>query len=75
MIANGIRLHYYRTGDGTKPAVVLCHGFSDSGLCWTPVARQLEADYDVIMLDARGHGLSESRWRTITLSSPWRRTW
>jgi pimeloyl-ACP methyl ester carboxylesterase len=59
VIANGIRIHYYRTGDGSKPAVVLCHGFSDSGLCWTPVARQLEADYDVIMLDARGHGLSE----------------
>jgi pimeloyl-ACP methyl ester carboxylesterase len=59
VFTNGIRMHYYRTG-GDKPAVVLAHGFSDSGLCWTPVAEALSADYDVIMIDARGHGLSEA---------------
>ena len=59
VIANGIRIHYYRTG-GDKPPVVLCHGYTDNGLCWTPIVRRLEADYDVIMLDARGHGLSEA---------------
>jgi N-formylmaleamate deformylase len=37
---------------------MLLHGFSDNGLCWLPVARDLEAQYDVIMPDARGHGLS-----------------
>jgi N-formylmaleamate deformylase len=57
--ANGIRLHYIRTGDGSKPPVVLAHGFSDDGLCWTPVAAALESDYDVVMVDARGHGKSE----------------
>ncbi len=60
VITNGMRMHYYRTGDGQKPPLVLCHGFSDSGLCWTPTARALEADYDVIMIDARGHGKSEA---------------
>ena len=55
---NGVQLHYYRTGDGTAPPLVLQHGFSDNGLCWTPTARDLEAEYDVIMPDARGHGLS-----------------
>lgn len=59
VIANGIRVHYYRTGAGDKPPVVLCHGFSDNGLCWLRVAQALEAKYDVIMIDARGHGLSE----------------
>jgi pimeloyl-ACP methyl ester carboxylesterase len=54
---NGVTLHYYRTG-GDKPPVVLAHGFSDNGLCWTPVAEILETDYDVIMPDARGHGRS-----------------
>jgi len=39
---------------------VLAHGFSDSGLCWTPVAEALEADYDLIMIDARGHGQSDA---------------
>lgn len=56
--ANGIHLHYYRTG-GDKPQIVLLHGVTDSGLCWTRIAKVLEADYDVIMLDARGHGLSD----------------
>jgi N-formylmaleamate deformylase len=55
---NGLRLHYTRTG-GDKPQVVLAHGFSDDGLCWTPVTEALEGDYDVIMVDARGHGRSE----------------
>lgn len=56
---NGVRIHYYRTGKGDKQPLVLVHGFSDNGLCWTPVARVLEADYDVIMPDMRAHGLSE----------------
>lgn len=56
---NGIQLHYTRTG-GDKPPVVLAHGFSDDGLCWTPVAEKLAADYDVIMVDARGHGCSDA---------------
>ncbi|MEZ4865435.1 MAG: alpha/beta hydrolase [Caldilineaceae bacterium] len=55
---NGLRLHYTRTG-GAKPPVILAHGFSDDGLCWTPVAQILAADYDVIMVDARGHGRSD----------------
>src|SRR5262245_60062606 len=58
--ANGITIHYYRTGNGDKPALVLSHGASDSGLCWTRLTRALEADYDVIMPDARGHGLSDA---------------
>lgn len=43
---NGIHLYYTRTG-GDKSAVVLAHGFSDDGLCWTPVAEVLEADYEM----------------------------
>ena len=57
--ANEISLHYYRTG-GNKPPIVLLHGFTDSGLCWPRIARVLEQEYDVIMVDARAHGLSES---------------
>lgn len=57
--ANGLKLHYYRTG-GDKPKVVLNHGVMDDGLCWTRVAKALEKDYEVIMVDARGHGKSAS---------------
>jgi len=58
--ANGIRLHYYRTGDGTKPPMVLLHGYTDAGLCWTDLAHEFEKDYDVIMMDYRGHGFSDA---------------
>lgn len=60
--SNGIRLHYSRVSDsdgGDKPALVLLHGFSDDGLCWSPIAEALSASHDVIMLDARGHGRSD----------------
>jgi pimeloyl-ACP methyl ester carboxylesterase len=58
VVANGIRLHYWRTG-GAKPPMVLAHGSSDDALCWTNLARELTDRYDVIMFDARGHGLSD----------------
>ncbi len=54
---NGFTTHYVRTGR-PGPALLLLHGLTDAGLCWTRVARELEADYDVIMADARGHGRS-----------------
>jgi N-formylmaleamate deformylase len=59
LLVNGVRLCYYRTGHGDKRPLVLVHGFSDNGLCWTPTARDLESTYDVIMPDMRAHGLSE----------------
>ena len=58
VMANGIRIHYWRTG-GDKPVLLMAHGFSDDGLCWTNLAKELENDYDIIMADARGHGLSD----------------
>ncbi|HCP63410.1 MAG TPA: hypothetical protein DIU09_02355 [Hyphomonadaceae bacterium] len=54
---SGGHLAYYRTG-GSGPALVLSHGLTDNGLCWSRVARALEADFDIVMLDARGHGTS-----------------
>jgi N-formylmaleamate deformylase len=57
--ANGISIHYLRTG-GVKPPLVLLHGLMGSGACWSPLARSLETDYDVVMPDARGHGNSSA---------------
>lgn len=53
----GLTFVYHRTGGG-KPPLVLCHGITDNGLCLTRVARELEDAFDVIMVDARGHGES-----------------
>jgi pimeloyl-ACP methyl ester carboxylesterase len=51
-------VHYYRTGSGAQPPIVLVHGFSDNGLCWRRAACALESVFDVIMIDARNHGQS-----------------
>jgi pimeloyl-ACP methyl ester carboxylesterase len=57
--ANGIRIHYWRTGGTNKPVLVMAHGSSDDALCWTNLTKELTDRYDVIMFDARGHGLSD----------------
>jgi len=56
--ANGIGQRYYRTG-GAKPTIALLHGFSENCQCWSRVAKALEDEYDLILLDARGHGRSD----------------
>jgi len=58
VMANGIRIHYWRTG-GDKPVMIMAHGSSDYGLCWTNLAKELSSDYDIILADARGHGFSD----------------
>ena len=60
---NGVRLHYHRTGSNTgvaKPTMVLLHGVTDSGLCWGRLATAVSDQYDLIMVDARGHGRSDA---------------
>lgn len=57
--ANGITIHYQRTG-GPKPPLVLLHGLTGNGACWSPLARALQAEFDVVMPDARGHGRSSA---------------
>ena len=57
--SNDSRISYLRTG-GEKPPVILLHGLMGSGACWTPLARALEGEFDVVMPDARGHGDSSA---------------
>ena len=40
---DGRKVQYYRAGAHGKPPVILLHGFTNSGLMWTPLARDLEA--------------------------------
>ncbi|TLZ25551.1 MAG: alpha/beta hydrolase [Gammaproteobacteria bacterium] len=53
---NGTSL-YVRVG-GKGPAVVLLHGFGDTGDMWGPLATELVKDHTVIVPDLRGMGLS-----------------
>lgn len=52
-------IHYLRTGGARRPLVLL-HGLTGNGACWSPLARSLEGEFDVVMPDARGHGKSST---------------
>jgi pimeloyl-ACP methyl ester carboxylesterase len=54
---NGTKL-YERIG-GKGPAVVLLHGYGETGDMWAPLAAKLARDHTVIVPDLRGMGLSE----------------
>lgn len=57
---NGIRVHYYHAKPAQgKPAMVMVHGVTDIGLSWSTLTLKLQDAYDIYMLDARGHGLSD----------------
>lgn len=57
--ANGIRIHYWRAANPGKTAMIFAHGSSDDGLCWTNFAKELARDYELYLVDARGHGLTD----------------
>ena len=53
---NGATYHV-RFG-GTGPAVVMLHGFADTGDMWAPLAGQMIAQHTLVIPDLRGMGLS-----------------
>ena len=53
---DGATIHV-RVG-GTGPAVLLLHGFGDTGDMWAPLAIDLARDHTVVIPDLRGMGLS-----------------
>src|SRR6266496_4304382 len=69
LFANGIHQHSYRTGS-ERPPLLLLHGFNEYRLTWLRTACELAQDYDIILLDARGHGLSSARRTTSSSRSP-----
>jgi len=54
--ANGTVIHVRVGGHG--PAVVMLHGFGETGDMWAPLAADLARDHTVIVPDLRGMGLS-----------------
>lgn len=45
---------------GSGPRLVLVHGFTQTSGSWGPVATSLEADHEVVRVDAPGHGQSSA---------------
>ena len=56
VVANGTTIHVRSGGSG--PAVVLLHGYGESGDMWVPLAIDLARDHTVVVPDLRGMGLS-----------------
>src|SRR3954451_1217218 len=48
-------IHVETTGSGS-PRLVLVHGFTQTGRSWGPIAGDLAADHEVVIVDAPGHG-------------------
>jgi N-formylmaleamate deformylase len=61
----GGHIRYFRTG-GDKCPMILLHGAMDNGLCWARVAKALNDNFNIVMLDARGHGKSISYQKGFT---------
>ncbi len=53
---NGTAIHVRSGGNG--PAVVLLHGYGETGDMWAPMAVDLARDHTVVAPDLRGMGLS-----------------
>jgi pimeloyl-ACP methyl ester carboxylesterase len=53
---NGTTIHVRVGGKG--PAVVLLHGYGETGDMWAPLAADLARDHTVVVPDLRGMGLS-----------------
>jgi pimeloyl-ACP methyl ester carboxylesterase len=53
---NGATLHVRVGGQG--PAVMLLHGYAETGDMWAPMAEELGRDHTVVVPDLRGMGLS-----------------
>ncbi len=55
--ANGTQIHVRVGGQG--PAVILIHGFGDTGDMWARLGVDLARDHTVVVPDLRGMGLSD----------------
>ncbi|HEU5030152.1 MAG TPA: alpha/beta fold hydrolase, partial [Spirillospora sp.] len=54
--SGGIELAVRERGEGNRPAVVLVHGYPDTGAMWDDVAERLAGRFRVIAYDVRGAG-------------------
>ena len=55
----GLNIAYHRWGKTDAPTVLFFHGFLDHGRSIEPVARELSDAYQIVAMDARGHGDSD----------------
>jgi pimeloyl-ACP methyl ester carboxylesterase len=58
-VQNGeVGLAVFEAGDPSRPTLVMVHGWPDTHLLWTPVARLLAGEFRLVAYDTRGQGES-----------------
>jgi 3-oxoadipate enol-lactonase len=65
--ANGIQMNYELSGRKDAPVVALSHSLASSLVMWDPQMDALEAYFQVLRYDIRGHGHSEAPAGPYTL--------
>lgn len=63
---NDLTLHYARVPTGGKPMVML-HGIGMDWRVWQAISRRLSPDFDLYLVDLRGHGESDKPAHGYTL--------
>ena len=58
-LSNGVRLHVTEQGSEHGPALILVHGFPDSGFSFSGIAPLLPRDLRIVIPDLRGFGESD----------------
>ena len=64
---NGIQINYELSGKKDAPVVALSHSLACSMMMWAPQLELLEAQFQVLRFDTRGHGGSDAPEGAYTL--------
>lgn len=67
ILANDIQINYEMTGREGAPVVMLSHSLASSMVMWRPQLESLEAHFQVLRYDMRGHGDSDAPDGAYTL--------
>ncbi|MGD8291088.1 MAG: alpha/beta fold hydrolase [Desulfobacterales bacterium] len=67
ILVNDIQINYKMTGREGAPVVMLSHSLASSMVMWNPQLTSLEANFQVLRYDMRGHGDSEAPDGAYTL--------
>ncbi len=67
ILANDIQINYELTGQEGAPVVMLSHSLASSMVMWNPQLESLEAHFNVLRYDMRGHGDSDAPDGAYTL--------
>ncbi|CAB1065904.1 Beta-ketoadipate enol-lactone hydrolase (EC [Olavius sp. associated proteobacterium Delta 1] len=68
ILANDIQINYELSGQEGAPVVMLSHSLASSMMMWNPQLESLEAHFNVLRYDMRGHGDSDAPEGAYTLA-------